>query len=125
MIPEEVQAEYLAAGYSRVALAKSLAVDKADGHFLVAVADHFADPDTATAVASDGGGQVVGFAQLQIERPLAAPPAAVHAHLHRLYVDPAAHRRGVGRQLIEAGVAAVRQTVFADEAAACSRYDPL
>ena len=96
LIQVDVQEEYLASGYAVAAVEQ--AVVATDGYFLVA----------CTGV--DEQHEIVGFTQLQDQElePESSPEGPVHAHLHRLYIRPAVQKRGVGKALLQAGLAAIR-----------------
>jgi GNAT superfamily N-acetyltransferase len=97
-IPEDVQAEYIASGYSQSAVEAAV-----ESRIFLLACD---------------GPTVLGFTQMELEEYDATgeeqqedPQGPVRAYMGRLYIHPDAHRRGLGSALLFAGLAAIRVAV--------------
>ncbi|KAI0428980.1 acyl-CoA N-acyltransferase [Xylaria sp. FL1042] len=85
--------------------AKDLAIFLAATYSEVTVLAELQDPSVQTWAARDGAsGKVLGLVQLVrgLSEPCVPGDAAMHAELRHLYVDTAAHGRGIGSKLIDA-----------------------
>jgi glutathione S-transferase len=95
LIPEDVQSELIASDYAQDTLSATIA-----------------SPSTVFLVACDAdSGSVLGYMQMELEGAPGGGVRVLYAHMHRLYILPRAHRRGVGSALLQAGLAAIRAKV--------------
>ncbi|TRX97978.1 hypothetical protein FHL15_001188 [Xylaria flabelliformis] len=84
--------------------AEDLAMFLSETYIESAVLADLKDPAIETWVARDSTGKVFGMVQLVrgLTEPCVPGDPATHAELRRLYVDTAAHGRGIGSKLIAA-----------------------